>query len=153
MSEVIFKLGNIAVTLNNFRWSQKGGVNAFETAIKVPDEIADRIWKKVLKGDDRLFISTITINEFLTYAYRRGKSKEGKTFVEGLKTIINISIIPVTTEIAEKSAGYRHGLGMHTTDSIILATFVLKECDKIYTTDRGFQTAKDNEIGNITIWK
>lgn len=46
MSEVIFKLGNVAMTLGSLRWQLKAGVNHFETAISVPDEIADKIWRK-----------------------------------------------------------------------------------------------------------
>ncbi|MFN3422640.1 MAG: type II toxin-antitoxin system VapC family toxin [Armatimonadota bacterium] len=52
---------------------------------------------------------------------------------------------------AERSAGYRHGLGLSTVDAIILATAVEEGCDEILTTDRDFIVAANQGIIGVKL--
>lgn len=104
------------------------------------------IWSTIRKKENNLAISVISLNELLVYYYKRGKSEKAKRLIRLSKRLENVHLIPVTVEIAEASAGYRHGLGMPTIDSLILATFVLKGCTQVYTTDSHFDAAKKQKV-------
>jgi len=55
----------------------------------------------------------------------------------------NIEVVPVSVEIAASSARYRHGMGLPTVDSVILATFLNCQCDKMLTTDNHFHVVNE----------
>jgi predicted nucleic acid-binding protein len=103
-------------------------------------------WRQILRGDSFLVLSVLSANELLTYCYRKGSGDLAKQIIDRLKSLTTVSIEPVTLEMAEKGAGFRHGLGMSTADAIILATFVLIGCDLILTKDNDFQRAKEQGI-------
>jgi len=44
-----------------------------------------------------------------------------------LDVLDNVAFIPVTQAIVERSAGYRHGLGIPTVDSVIFGHFCQRE--------------------------
>ncbi|MEA3345218.1 MAG: PIN domain-containing protein [Chloroflexota bacterium] len=62
-----------------------------------------------------------------------------KQAMEWLQELTNVAIEPVTLQVAERGAGYRHGLGMSTADALILATFVLTACDLVLSRDEDFK--------------
>lgn len=108
-----------------------------------------RLWDGVIEGKEDLMISTLSINELLVHFYRRGKSEKAKELLALTRSLGNIEFISVTEEIAEKSAGFRHGLGLHTVDSIILASFKIRGCELLVTTDPAFQIANEQNIINV----
>ncbi len=109
------------------------------------------VWESVKRKENELIISTITLNELLVHFYKRGQSQEAKNLIEIAKQIENIHFVPVTVEIAEVSAGYRHGLGIPTVDSLLLATFIINKCKKIYTTDSHFKIVREQKIIEIVM--
>jgi predicted nucleic acid-binding protein len=54
--------------------------------------------------------------------------------------------VPVSVEIAAAAAGYRHGLGLPTVDSIVLSTFANQGCERMLTTDGHFRIAADQRV-------
>ncbi|MBU2062273.1 MAG: hypothetical protein KKH44_10555, partial [Bacteroidetes bacterium] len=54
MSEIFYKLAGVPITLTDVRWTLKAGVHHNETAIVVPDKIADKIWTKRNNMRERL---------------------------------------------------------------------------------------------------
>ena len=106
-------------------------------------------WETVRSGENNLVISTVSINELLVYFYKRDKPAAARNLIDVAKTLKNIALIPVSLKIAELSAGYRYGLGIPTIDSIVLATFKNKKCEKLYTTDSHFRIVK--ELGIIEV--
>ena len=60
-----------------------------------------------------------------------------------IKLIPNVQLVPVTSEIAEESAKYRHSLGIPTIDSMILTTFILQGCKESVATDKHFEKAAE----------
>ena len=104
------------------------------------------LWETVRSGENNLVISTISINELLVYFYKRDKPAAARNLIDVAKTLKNIALIPVSLKIAELSAGYRYGLGIPTIDSIVLATFKNKKCEKLYTTDSHFRIVKEQGI-------
>ncbi len=108
-----------------------------------------RLWDEIIEEKNDLVISTLSINELLVYFYRKGKTERIKELLALIISLGNIKFIAVTEEIAEKSAGFRHGLGLHTVDSIILASFKMRGCELILTTDSAFQIASEQNIINV----
>jgi predicted nucleic acid-binding protein len=103
-------------------------------------------WKEVVEGQVDLVISVITINELLVHFYKRGKAESAEELLALMRALGNIRFWSVTEEIAERSAGYRYGLGIPTIDSLILATFVSAECDLVLSSDEHFRKAAEQKI-------
>jgi predicted nucleic acid-binding protein len=57
-----------------------------------------------------------------------------------------VDLAPVSVEIAQLSARYRHGVGLPTVDSLILATCLDRKCDKLLTTDGDFRIVAEQGI-------
>ena len=103
-------------------------------------------WEEVEEGVHTLVVSTVTLNELLVYFYRRGSGSTAEKWINDMVAAPEIEIIPVSVEIAVRSAGYRHGLGLPTIDSIILSTFVWANCDLIVTTDKDFEIVHQQRV-------
>jgi len=95
MSEIKYKLAGVALTITNFRWGLKGGVNPFETTIEVPDYIADSVWNKRNKGLKGLLTLTFNNNTdnlqiqglALVIKHRSRKQKGLSRKKEGMSTL------------------------------------------------------------------
>jgi predicted nucleic acid-binding protein len=83
------------------------------------------------------------------FGYKRGKGDVAKKLIEEIMLLENAIFVSVDGEVAERSAGYRYGLGIPTVDSIILATFVQHSCDVILTNDNHFEVAAKQDIIKI----
>lgn len=116
-------------------------------ANKIPQAL--QLWETIRSGENNLVLSTVSVNELLVHFYRRGERVAAESLIKLAKSLKHISIVPVSLNIARLSAGYRHGLGLPTIDSIILATFVNRKCKRIYTNDAHFQTVKEKEIVEV----
>jgi len=123
-----------------------GGDTGFLIGIIEQQRVAVEYWQQVLDEQSFLFISTISINELLTYYYKRGKGDMAKKLIEEILLLGNAIFVPVDREIAERSAGYRYGLGIPTVDSVVLATLVQHSCDVVLTTDSHFEGAAKQDI-------
>jgi len=126
-----------------------GGDTGFLIGVVEQQKVALEYWQQVLDEQSVLFVSTISINELLTYYYKRGKGDMAKKLIEDVQLLGNTIFVPVSKEIAERSAGYRHGLGIPTVDSIILATFVQHSCYIVLTTDSYLEVASKQGIIKI----
>jgi len=58
----------------------------------------------------------------------------------------SIEVIPVSVEIAARSARYRHSMGLPTVDSVILATFLERGCEKMLSTDDDFRIVDEQKV-------
>ena len=112
---------------------------------------AQQIWLEAASGGCELVMSTLSIHEVLVIHYRRGKVKEAREFRRLIYSAPWLRIVPVFPSIAERSAGYRHGLNLPTVDAIILATAVEEGCEEILTTDRDFLAAHDRGVINVRL--
>lgn len=128
-----------------------GGDTGFLIGVIEKQKTAWEYWQQVLNEQSILFISTISINELLTYYYKRGKGDIAKKFIDKIILLGNANFVPLDKEIAERSAGYRYGLDIHTMDSIILATFVCHSCDLLLTTDSDLEKAAKQNIIKVKI--
>lgn len=109
------------------------------------------VWQEFLDGQHTFLVSTLSITEIIVYFLQRGRSKEAEAWLELLGTTDEIELIPVSEAVAAQAARYRHGLGLSTVDSVILASFLMYECDKMLTTDADFQVVEDQQLLSVEI--
>lgn len=128
-----------------------GGDTGFLIGVIELNETALHHWQGVLDGRHRLVLSTLTIHELLGHYYKRGQGDTVKQLIAQIRLLDNATFVPVDEVIAERAAGYRHGLGMPAMDSLILATFVEHGCDLVLSTDAHFQTAANQNIASVAI--
>lgn len=133
--------------------TRKGCDTGFFRALVQGQSGAVSVWRDAARGAYELVVSTTSINELLTLYYRHGQTTIGRRFVNHLLHTPWVRFAPVSVEIAQRSAGYRHGLGLPTVDSIILATAVEEGCDELLTTDSHFLIAMTQGIIKVTVLK
>ncbi len=112
---------------------------------------AINIWNQALVGAHDLVVSTLTVAELYNYYYPRAKADVASTTVALMQELSNITLAPVSVQIATNSARYRAGIGLATVDSIILATFLESGCQLALTTDSDFTIANDRNILAVEI--
>ena len=93
-----------------------------------------------------IVISAVSLFELLRWSFRRGNSNEARESILALRENPVVEIRPLTIEIAERAAGFAHGLGLHTSDALILATCVDCGCEVLLTTDRQFEVVENSII-------
>ena len=104
------------------------------------------IWQELIDGLHTLVVSTLTINELLVYFYQRGDGDKAQEWIDLMVETDSIEVIPVSIEIAASSARYRHGMGLPTVDSVILATLLTCQCDKVLSTDDDFRVVDEQKV-------
>ena len=104
------------------------------------------IWQELEENKHELIVSTVTINELLVYYFKRGMSAVGMQLVAMMIDNKSIDLIPVSVEIARLSARYRHGVGLPTVDSLILATCLDSKCNKLFSTDTDFRIIHEQGV-------
>jgi len=109
------------------------------------------IWQEFLDGQHTLVVSALSINEIMVYFFQHGRSREAQEWLELLQATEEIELVPVSAAVAAQSARYRHGLGLSTVDSVILASFLMYQCDKMLTTDDDFQVVEHQQLLNVEI--
>jgi len=107
---------------------------------------AQEIWQGLADDLHILVISTLTISELLVYFYQRGDGDKGQEWIDLMMESDGIDIVPVSVEIAARSARYRHGMGLPTVDSVILATFMEQECEAMLSTDEDFRIVDEQKV-------
>jgi predicted nucleic acid-binding protein len=110
---------------------------------------SETYWNGIISGQDELIMSVLTIHELLVHFYKRGKGDLAKEWLTLLHTLDNVQILTVTEVMAEQSAGYRHGLGIPTVDSLIITTFVLTRCELVLSRDGDFEQAHKHGLINF----
>ncbi len=130
----------------------KGVDTGFFILLAKKDARAEQVWDRVSTGEEELIVSVITLNELLAYFYRQGKPEEAEKYVNLLKLMPTITLVSVSARIAELSAKYKYSLGIPTTDSIILTTFILEKVDEIITTDAHFDKAEEQHLAKVQRW-
>ncbi len=96
-------------------------------ALQIGDNVEQRV--------DHLVISVLTVAEYFAHHIPRGTLGKAQALVQRMQRAPNISFVPISLDIAARSARYRTGLQMATVDSMILTTFLESRCDLILTTD------------------
>ncbi len=108
----------------------------------VEDEPTAKIyWDEIVAEQSDLVLSVLTVHELLVYFYKRGKADLVREWLTLIRALDNVQILPVTEDIAQRAAGYRHGLGIPTVDSLIVATLIIANCELVLSRDQDFERA------------
>jgi predicted nucleic acid-binding protein len=105
-----------------------------------------QLWEELRAGQHTLVVSTVSINELLAYFFRRGFNQQADEWYQVLTQHTEIRLIPLSAELAARSARYRLGLQLSTIDSIILTTCVIEQCELLITTDSDLLIAAQQNI-------
>ncbi len=131
---------------------RKGADTGFFIRLKEDDSRAQVTWNEVRSGQTQLVVPVVTVTELLVWFYRHGVAQEGRDFIQTLQGLPNGVLVPISVEIATRAAGYRHGLGLATVDSLVLATSVVEPCSELITTDTDFKIVAKQNIITVTFW-
>lgn len=112
---------------------------------------ASQIWQEFVEGNHFLIVSTLTLNEMFSYFHKRDAIAFARESLALMQTMPQIELIPVSVEIAILSARYRLGMQLATVDSIILATFLVRGCEKMISSDRDFAIVAQQKVLPVEI--
>lgn len=97
----------------------------------------------------RLSVSSLSLFELLSYYYRIGDADEGRTIVARISANPSVEIHSVDPQVAQRAAGLRHGIGLHSLDALILSTFIENGCDLMWTRDHHFEKVQQSNLIRI----
>jgi predicted nucleic acid-binding protein len=97
-------------------------------------------------GEIRVVTSTLTLTEVLIHPYRRGDRALAGEYSDILLNAPNLTMLPVSPEIADHAARLRAAHGMKTPDSIQLAAALAANATAFLTNDTAIETIHGLEI-------
>ena len=95
----------------------------------------------VASGRNRALVSAISVTEALVRPFRAGSSSAVGTVEAFLSSFPNLTIAPVSFDIAREAARIRAATALRTPDSLILATAVVRSADVVVANDRAWERA------------
>jgi predicted nucleic acid-binding protein len=107
------------------------------------------IWQEYAAGQHQLVISTLSLNELFVYFLKRNQLELAEDWLAQMRTAADIQLVDVSAELAAQAARYRLGLQLPTVDSVILTTFLLRNCDLLLTTDSHFQIVQQQALISV----
>ena len=111
--------------LKRVEWTMRIAVDtSFFISLLQGQQRAVQIWQEFLEGKHQFVVSTLTVHEIFIYFYKRGTGELGAQWLALLIELKNIVTVPVSVDIAARSARLRHGMGLPAIDSLLLATFL-----------------------------
>lgn len=109
-------------------------------------EFVESLFNAAESGRITIVTSTITMIEVLTQPYRVGHDEIAKNYRESLQASQLIRMVPVTDQIADKSAVLRARYGLRTPDAIQIATAIVQNATVFVTNDKQFRTISEIEV-------
>jgi len=115
------------------------------------NEIAVKVWKEIEDKNKLAVVSSLTLFELHKLSLK-GKIKKNfiNDILNGIPLVCEISWLD-NTKILSLGANISHGTGIPAVDSLIIAGFVLKNVEKIYTTDSHFERYQKKGIQIIKL--
>ena len=86
-------------------------------------------------------MSAISVTEALVRPFRAGSSSAVGTVEAFLSSFPNLTIAPVSFDIAREAARIRAATALRTPDALILATAVVRSADVVVANDRAWERA------------
>lgn len=100
----------------------------------------ERLFTGFMKGQHEGLVSTVTVAEVLTGAYKSSENKaiKVKKLLDDLM-LNSFKIVPVTFEIADLAANLRAKRSARLPDALIVATALCQKADCLYSEDKDLQ--------------
>ena len=112
----------------------------------VYQEILKSFFRALEKGEMNAVTSTLTISECLVQPYRKKNFALSAQYQVLFRNFPNLSIIPLTDDIAERAAFLRAQYNLRTPDAVQLATALVSGCHAFLTNDDRFLVAEGIRI-------
>ena len=109
-------------------------------------KITFNLFKSIENGNTTANCSTLVLSEVLVLPYKLGKYDIAKEYEFLIKTFPNINLIPVSSDIAARSAIIRSKYNLPTPDSIHLANALTARCSLFITNDSKLKKIDDIEV-------
>jgi len=100
--------------------------------------ILKSFFRSLEKGEMTAVTSTLTITECLVQPYRKKDFGLSAQYLILFRNFPNLSIIPLTDDIAERAAFLRAQYNLRTPDAVQLATALGSNCHAFFTNDDRF---------------
>ena len=109
---------------------------------------AREIFAAIEQGTITAYTSMITITEVLT-GYRLAKNQRGEDIFKNMFRVLDPSLllVPVTVEVADRSASLRALYGLRTPDALHIASALSVGAEAYITNDRKLKVVKE-----IPVW-
>jgi predicted nucleic acid-binding protein len=110
---------------------------------------AQELWREMVDGMHLFVVSSMTVCEILPYFYQRGNGDRAAEWVRLVADLDGVEIVPVSLEIAVRAAGYRHSMDLPTVDSVVLSTFLTRQCERMLSTDSHFRISDEQGLLSV----
>ncbi len=108
--------------------------------------ILKSFFRALENGEMNAVTSTLTITECLVQPYRKKDFALSAQYLVLFRNFPNLSIIPLTDDIAERAAFLRAQCKLRTPDAVQLATALVSGCHAFLTNDDRFLAAEGIRI-------
>jgi predicted nucleic acid-binding protein len=132
MTSLLRELRNRSVALDTLIF-----IYAFEDH-PVYQAILKGFFRALEKGEMNAVTSTLPITECLVQPYRKKNFALSAQYLVLFRNFPNLSIIPLTDDIAERAAFLRAQYNLRTPDAVQLATALVSGCHPFLTNDDRF---------------
>jgi predicted nucleic acid-binding protein len=109
-------------------------------------DLLESVFQAVKSGSLRACTATLTLAETLVIPYRKKNEKLLKKFETLLTKTPDLTILPLTLDIARETAKIRAEFSVKTPDAIQLATARVNGIDYFLTNDKGLKTFTSLQI-------
>ena len=115
------------------------------------NKTAVSVWKDLTDGNIDSVVNPLTLFELNRLALKGSVSiKSFNILSEAIEGMCHIAWSD-NIDVLTVGAGISHGTGIPTVDSIIIASFLRSNVEKIYTTDSHFKAYKNKSISIIIL--
>jgi predicted nucleic acid-binding protein len=108
--------------------------------------LLESVFSRVDEGDLTVVTSPITLAECLFYPYKNKDNKLVMAFTRRLVTGHNVRLIPITADIADRSAQLRVSYNLGFADAFQVATALAAGCNILLTNDKHLKRIQSLDI-------
>ena len=116
------------------------------------DEVAVEAWKNVVEEKEQAAVSALTLFELERFGLKRMIDKEtADLLAEAINSMCEVLWIS-DPELIPQATRLSHGLGLPAISALILASFVHRDINKVYTTDKSFKNYRKKGFETVLLY-
>jgi predicted nucleic acid-binding protein len=100
------------------------------------EDVVGRLFTRMVSGDLSGVASTLVVAELLVPYVKHRAPAHAAAVLRAIRALANLALVPVTAEIAARSAELRAEFGLRTPDAVHLATAIDRGAASFLTNDR-----------------
>jgi len=115
-------------------------------------DLTQALFERIERGKARAFTSTLTVTELLSGPKKSRREDLEQEYRRVLDMLPNLTIVPVTLDIAIQAADLRAKYNMRTPDAIQLATAQVMNCPAFVTNDIHLKRVTETQVLVLQDW-